>query len=151
MFLKAGYTVPPTHGTRTSPSSLLPSAGRKWTPASKNTLFSFAREGLGNATARLVVERELQLAQCNVPSCSCGAATSVTTLGGSPEPGKGSGWMYAGLSVTPRAPWLSHGVGGSMAPLLLPFTSGCVWAKLPLGELPGGWAVPCAAMAKQGG
>lgn len=55
-----------------------------------------------------------------------------------------------GLSVMPRAPLRSHGVGGSMAPLLLPFMWGCAWAKLPLSELPGGWAVPLAAMAKQG-
>lgn len=56
---------------------------------------------------------------------------------------------YTELSVTPRAPLLSHGMGGSVAALLLPFMWVCAWAKLSLGELPGGWAVP-RATAKQG-
>lgn len=156
VFLKADCTVPPARCTRTSPSSLLPSTGRKWTPSSSNTLFSFAREGLGNATARLVVEQELLLAQCNIPSCTCGAATSVTTLGRVPWAREGQwvdicravcdtqgshmGWQS--LTLT----WGERQHGPSAAAIHARVCMG----KAASGWTLGGWAVPCVAMAEQG-
>jgi len=118
--------VPSAPCARSSPSSLLPSVGKKWTCSSSNSLLFLAGDGLGNVAAGLG-KGELLLAQCNIPSYPYGAATGVTALEGFPAPGRGSGWIYrAGRDIwgSVTLTW----VGGSTAPLLLPFMEG-VWGQ----------------------
>lgn len=124
-----------------APDTLSPLLHRaeKWT-CSSSALFFLAREGLGNASAGLVVGRAAagpaQHAQLSSLCCHHAAPGAGTAADG-----------CSGLSVMPRAPSLPHRVGGSTATQLLDIP---VRAKLPWVHSRVGVQCACAARAQRG-